>query len=144
MALARRVAAARGLAVELERWDVLHGPLSAVLDGQQAAGWDVVLDKGTFDAVSLSAEAGTGACEAYGARVARLLRHGGVFLVTSCNWTEAELAAWFEGARADPAGEEEGEKPGRLRRVGSIKYPSFRFGGVQGQTISTLCFVKSS
>ncbi|KAK3692242.1 S-adenosyl-L-methionine-dependent methyltransferase [Podospora appendiculata] len=152
VALARRVGAARDIAcdddnenkekeVEFKAWDVLNGPLSDVQptdrDGEQTGGWDLVLDKGTFDAISLSDERdarGRRICEGYGSRVLALLRPGGVFLVTSCNWTEAELTGWFEVA-ASGAG-------ARLRRAGRIEYRSFSFGGVKGQTISTLCFVK--
>ncbi|EAQ91211.1 hypothetical protein CHGG_03146 [Chaetomium globosum CBS 148.51] len=69
--------------VEFKVWDVLNGPLSeveAVPGG--TAGWDVVLDKGTFDAVSLSGERdGQGAADLRG---------------LCCNWTEAELRDWFE------------------------------------------------
>ncbi|KAH6636322.1 S-adenosyl-L-methionine-dependent methyltransferase [Chaetomium tenue] len=126
--------------VEFKVWDVLNGSLSeveAVPGG--TAGWDVVLDKGTFDAVSLSGERdgqGRRICEGYGERVLKLLRTGGIFLVTSCNWTEAELRDWFE-TKTQPT--EAGE---RLRVAGRVAYPSFSFGGVKGQTISTLCFEK--
>ncbi|KAK1827247.1 protein-lysine N-methyltransferase EFM4 [Podospora conica] len=117
-----------GQGVEFLQWDVLNGPF----DGAVGAGeWDLVLDKGTFDAISLSGErdaSGRRICEGYGERVVRLLRAGGKFVVTSCNWTEEELRGWFEG---DGKG---------LRQVARIEYPSFSFGGVKGQTISTLCF----
>lgn len=122
--------------VEFKEWDVLAGDFSVV--GDEGI-WDLILDKGTFDAVSLSGERdgkGRRICEGYGERVVKLLRKGGVFLVTSCNWTETELKAWFEGTNADVPVE------GRLRQVGRIAYPSFSFGGVKGQTISTLCFEK--
>ncbi|KAK3333193.1 S-adenosyl-L-methionine-dependent methyltransferase [Cercophora scortea] len=143
--------------VEFKAWDVLNGSLRDVRpttntstteeegedgDKKLRIGWDLVLDKGTFDAISLSDELdshGRRICEGYGARVLALLRPGGVFLVTSCNWTEAELTGWFERASSASAGAEEGA---RLRRAGRIQYRSFSFGGVQGQTISTLCFVK--
>ncbi|KAK3295722.1 S-adenosyl-L-methionine-dependent methyltransferase [Chaetomium fimeti] len=136
--------------VEFKVWDVLNGPLSEVavavaVEGESetetAAGWDVVLDKGTFDAVSLSGERdgqGRRICEGYGERVLQLLRPGGIFLVTSCNWTEAELRDWFE-TKTRPT-----EAGARLRLAGRIEYPSFHFGGVKGQTISTLCFEKAS
>lgn len=158
VALARRVAAARRVdgydyetnakedeeedTVDFAVWDVLTGPLDAVLlrdDAGDPMGWDVVLDKGTFDAVSLSDERDTRGrriCEGYRERVLSLLAPRGMFLVTSCNWTEAELKGWFEG------GESEGEDAARLKEMGRIQYPSFSFGGVKGQTISTLCFMK--
>lgn len=146
--LARQVGAARGMGeVEFRVWDVLAGEMADVAAemapseaAAAAAGWDLVLDKGTFDAVSLSGERdarGRRICEGYAERVLQLLRTGGIFLVTSCNWTEKELREWFEGSTA--ATQEAGP---RLRLAGRIEYPSFSFGGVKGQTISTLCFEK--
>ncbi|KAK3302339.1 methyltransferase domain-containing protein [Chaetomium strumarium] len=153
--------------VEFRVWDVLRGALDDVRattpppppppppaaaaamtqdkegeggNSAAAAGWDIVLDKGTFDAVSLSGERdtqGRRVCEGYGERVLQLLRTGGIFVVTSCNWTEKELRDWFETkTEALP------ETGARLRLAGRIEYPSFSFGGVKGQTISTLCFEK--
>ncbi|KAF3770093.1 S-adenosyl-L-methionine-dependent methyltransferase [Cryphonectria parasitica EP155] len=122
--------------VEFAAWDVLQGSYDAVLSGAQAQGWDVVLDKGTFDAISLSEEQGADgrrSCEGYKGRVVRLVRPGGLFLVTSCNWTEEELERWFGEGSSEVEG-------GRFVRVGKVEYPSFSFGGVKGQTISTLCF----
>jgi len=124
-----------GRRVEFQVWDVLRSPLSEI--GGEGA-WDVVLDKGTFDAVSLSEERDA-ACAAYKDRVLALLRPGGCFLVTSCNWTEDELRRWFRGG----GGPDEGAGAG-LDVVGRIDYPSFSFGGVKGQTISTLCFMKQT
>lgn len=125
--------------VEFSAWDVLQGPYSTVLTGAQSNGWDVVLDKGTFDAISLSEEKradGGRICEGYKGRVVKLVRKGGLFLVTSCNWTEEELERWFgEGSNET--------EEGRFVCVGKVKYPSFSFGGVKGQTISTLCFQRT-
>lgn len=134
--------------VEFAVWDLLRGDYHnnndedgvTILSGETLNGWDVVLDKGTFDAISLSEEKdeqGRRICERYKARVLPLVKRGGLFLVTSCNWTEEELEGWF--------GEESGEVEGTwFKRVGRVKYPSFSFGGVKGQTISTLCFQKQS
>ncbi|AEO57932.1 hypothetical protein MYCTH_2304739 [Thermothelomyces thermophilus ATCC 42464] len=138
--------------VEFKVWDVLNGSLAdvraapptattAAQGSEQGQGWDLVLDKGTFDAVSLSGERddkGRRVCEGYGERVLQLLRTGGIFLVTSCNWTEKELRDWFE-TKTPPTATGE-----RLRLAGRIQYPSFEFAGVRGQTISTLCFEKTA
>lgn len=167
--LAKQVGLARddeGLqTVRFQVWDVLNGSLADIASGptpeeireggggkeggkQREAGqghWDLVLDKGTFDAVSLSGERdsqGRRIFEGYGERVLQLLRPRGIFLVTSCNWTETELREWFEGSKTTPS---QGSSPlpaSRLRMAGRIEYPSFSFGGVKGQTISTLCFEK--
>ena len=108
-----------------------QSPDHVVLDSGNPHGWDVVLDKGTFDAISLSEEKdlnGRRVCERYKERVVPLIRDGGILLITSCNWTEDELNAWFNG--------------GELEMVENIKYKSFSFGGKKGQTISSVCYRK--
>ncbi|KAI0480547.1 putative S-adenosylmethionine-dependent methyltransferase of the seven beta-strand family [Xylariaceae sp. FL0804] len=115
--------------------------------GGPPGGFDVVLDKGTFDAVSLSsasssASSSSSAAAAYRGRVLPLVRDaGGLFLVTSCNWTEAELRAWFV-ENDDGEDGDDGDDSWGFEVAGRVEYPSFRFGGVEGQTISTLCFRK--
>ncbi|OBT77976.1 hypothetical protein VF21_04321 [Pseudogymnoascus sp. 05NY08] len=92
ISFARAVAAERGLvdgAVEFVEWDVLASPSDAVLSGPNADGWDVVLDKGTFDAVSLMGDVEAG--KRYVERVREVVRRGGWAVVTSCNWTEEEV-----------------------------------------------------
>ncbi|KAI0127911.1 hypothetical protein BJ170DRAFT_581162 [Xylariales sp. AK1849] len=123
--------------VEFTHHDILATPPSALLAGEQDAGWDVVLDKGTFDAISLSSATdsqGRRVNEGYRDTVLQLVREGGLFLITSCNWTEEELEKWFVGITK--TGENGFEK------VARIEYRSFSFGGVKGQTISSLCFRK--
>lgn len=56
--------------------------------------FDVVLDKGTFDAISLSDEVlqdGRKMAEGYAEQIAKTVKPGGWFIITSCNWTEDEL-----------------------------------------------------
>lgn len=160
--------------VEFQTWDVLNGDYDDLLEKRQqqpgtetktesrARGeqgkkgtWDLVLDKGTFDAISLSSEVdaqGRKISEGYAGRVLDLLRDdgAGIFLITSCNWTEQELKAWIEepisiaAAESTDGIQKKGEKKYRMRQIGRVKYPSFSFGGVQGSTICTLCFVKEA
>ena len=133
---AKRIAQDKGFGegteVEFRWWDIMsQSPAGVVLEGKNENGWDVVLDKGTFDAISLSEEkdeSGRRICEGYKERVVPLIRERGIFLVTSCNWTEEELSAWFAG--------------GELEYVDKIQYKSFSFGGRKGQTISSVCFRK--
>ncbi|UKZ78226.1 hypothetical protein TrVFT333_005961 [Trichoderma virens FT-333] len=123
--------------VNFLEWDLLSGPLSlddaaSPLSFAPSSGalFDVILDKGTFDAISLSASSDARPCETYRRRLLQLLSpNGGIFLVTSCNWTEPELRSWFEE-----------DDDGQLHVVGRVEYPTFTFGGVKGQTITTLCF----
>jgi SAM-dependent methyltransferase len=81
--------------------------LIALLDDQTAnqtwfGRFDVVLDKGTFDAISLhpdqsvaKAEGRDGPADLYVQAAGRLLKPDGVLLITSCNWTRSELEIRF-------------------------------------------------
>lgn len=122
--LARRIAGQKNLDVEFEVWDIMG-------DENHWLGelFDVVLDKGTFDAVCLNAEAdvdGRRTCERYRDKVEKLVKPGGRFLITSCNWTEKELGEWFGG--------------GDLVVEGRVEYPTFSFGGMKGQSVYSVCF----
>ena len=98
--LARSIAKERGLGADDVRfvmWDIMRDEPGASWVPKE--GFGVVLDKGTFDAVSLSEEVGKDGgivLEEYRRRVAELIRRGGLFLITSCNWTEKELWGIFE------------------------------------------------
>ncbi|KAF2824898.1 methyltransferase-like protein-like protein 10 [Ophiobolus disseminans] len=114
--------------IALHEWNILSQSPGTWVGG----GFDVVLDKGTFDAICLSQDTdaqGRRVCEGYRERVEPLVRPGGRFLITSCNWTEEELREWFEG--------------GRFSFAGKVKYPSFTFGGKTGSSVVTLCFQKT-
>ncbi|KAL9059389.1 MAG: hypothetical protein Q9206_001518 [Seirophora lacunosa] len=130
--LASRIAAEKGYEeteVGFKEWDILDTRREW---GEGA--FDVVLDKGTFDAVSLNAETdaeGKRVCEGYRGRVLGMVKKGGRFLVTSCNWTEEELRGWFEGAGGQEVG---------FEWEGRVEYPTFRFGGKSGQSVSGVCF----
>jgi SAM-dependent methyltransferase len=95
--------------------------------------FDVMLDKGTFDAISLSSELdsqGRRTSEQYRSRIKPFLRKCGLFIITSCNWTEDELRKWFEVQDDDF----------KFVFEDRLRYPTFRFQGQEGQTVVTLCF----
>lgn len=150
--------------IRFEVWDILDSEFKDALTteeisgaGRKALDWfpydeggfDIVLDKGTFDAVSLSdevVEEGEGkgtankvvqrrVCEKYPGIATRLVRKGGYLVVTSCNWTEEELIRWFTGGLDK---EEQGQDG--LYVWGRVEYPRFRFGGQEGQGVCTVCF----
>ncbi|KAG8908338.1 hypothetical protein FRB99_007264 [Tulasnella sp. 403] len=87
--LARAVAAHRSVeGVRFEASDFLAEDLP-VIEGMEVNSegigmWDLLLDKGTFDAIALAppGDAGTPPLDAYPGRVSRLLKPGGYFLIT--------------------------------------------------------------
>lgn len=66
--------------------DVLDAALGRDVPGVTGERWDLITDKGTYDAVCLSDETREGKSlrELYVESVARLLPSGGIFLITSC------------------------------------------------------------
>jgi len=134
--LARSVAESRGAAdISFHACDFLHDdappPAHASPDDRQDV-WDLLLDKGTYDAIALAKkdENGHSPAASYPERVARLLKPGGYFLITSCNFTEDELQSNF----ATP---ETG-----LMYHSRIQYPTFTFGGKSGSICSSVAFRK--
>jgi len=89
--------------------------------------FDVILDKGTFDAISLCPDYAEVKKENYAAFVAAHLKiQNGLFCITSCNWAETELRSFFE-------------KRG-FEVVDKIPFPTFTFGGITGSTVTSLIF----
>ncbi|GFZ51969.1 hypothetical protein JCM24511_09739 [Saitozyma sp. JCM 24511] len=97
--------------------------------------WDLVLDKGTFDALALSQEVveesgGRLPSIVYPERVSRLVKKGGFFLITSCNFTEDEVKRrWTK----DGLG---------FVFHSALPHPSYSFGGKKGTTLCTVAFQK--
>ncbi|KZT00797.1 S-adenosyl-L-methionine-dependent methyltransferase [Laetiporus sulphureus 93-53] len=95
--------------------------------------WDLVLDKGTFDAMALAGkdQNGISLAESYPTRVERVVKPGGFFLITSCNFTEEELKSKFTIPET------------RLRYHSTISFPTFSFGGKSGNVYSSVAFEKA-
>ncbi|KAI8350330.1 S-adenosyl-L-methionine-dependent methyltransferase, partial [Choanephora cucurbitarum] len=94
--------------------------------------YDVVLDKGTYDAISLhpdqtlAKEQGVaGPREKYVMSAHRMINKTGFFLITSCNWTKEELIENFKEY---------------FEYHSHVKYPVFEFGGQSGSKICTVAF----
>ncbi|CEP15858.1 hypothetical protein [Parasitella parasitica] len=126
--LARSVAEKRGLKwIQYNVVDFLKNPF----EGPH----DILLDKGTYDAISLNPDQVQakkdlvdGPREEYVKSVHKMMGPNSLFLITSCNWTEEELIKNFSGY---------------LTHHSSVKYPVFQFGGMKGSTICTVAFVKA-
>ncbi|GAA5860852.1 hypothetical protein JCM3774_003164 [Rhodotorula dairenensis] len=112
--------------------DILQVALGEQVPGVSGEKWDLITDKGTYDAVCLSDEVRVGKSlrELYVESIARLLPQGGIFLITSCNWTQAELEKAFVSSRTG------------LVMHSNIPRASFQFGGSAGSSITTVAFEK--
>lgn len=141
VSLSRDVARGRDLSedaiVEFEICDFLNDDVPVPAAFREAdpnwSGWELVLDKGTYDAIALGEknESGESPVLHYPARLASLLRPGGYFLITSCNFTEDELKTAFAN-----------EKTG-LKYHSRIQHRTFTFGGQSGNVVSSVAFQKN-
>jgi EEF1A lysine methyltransferase 2 len=110
--------------------------LSESLAPEMAGRFQIVLDKGTFDAISLGSDTDEDCrrkTDLYRARIKAYIAPGGIFVITSCNWTEEELRHWLED-----------EVASGLTMRDRIPYRAIRFGGKEGQTVVTICFEKAA
>jgi SAM-dependent methyltransferase len=92
--------------------------------------WDLVCDKGTMDAIALSSQPVRGEMpiDAYSRAVAQLVRKNGIFLITSCNFTQTEVTDRFT------------QLGFAIESI--IPTPSFTFGGAKGSSTTTIAFRK--
>ncbi|KAF2364422.1 Protein-lysine N-methyltransferase Efm4 [Trinorchestia longiramus] len=125
VALARAAVCASGKNIHFEQADLVKPSLPPTLQRQFA----VCHDKGTYDAISLTPHTAGHDRIAYLRNVHRLLLPEGVFVITSCNWTEDELLLqcheYFE-------------------KLHLIPTPSFMFGGKTGSLVTSLVLQKKS
>ncbi|EEB08984.1 methyltransferase [Schizosaccharomyces japonicus yFS275] len=126
--LARQVAAKHGLEsrVDFFALDFLRDPVP--YQGE----WDLLLDKGTLDAISLCPDLvdGQPADHVYVRQAAKALGPHGILLVTSCNWTEEELIEKFA-----PVG---------LVVHSTVRMPVIEFGGHVGSTTAVVAFHRAA
>ncbi|ABN66898.1 predicted protein [Scheffersomyces stipitis CBS 6054] len=118
---------------EFERVDLLQKQ-SAYLT-KNASRFDVLLDKGTLDAIALSQQPledfdGKKPMNVYAGQVVQLMHKDSLLVITSCNFTEAELITLITS-----------EKSLSVHKI--LKYPKFQFGGTEGTTITTVAFKKT-
>lgn len=105
---------------------LVHLPSQSLASSERK--WDLVCDKGTMDAVALSSQTINGKLpiDLYTHAVAQLVKKDGLFLITSCNFTEQEVTE-------------------RFTKVGFTVHtvlptPTFTFGGAKGSTTTSIAF----
>lgn len=96
--------------------------------------FDILLDKGTLDAIALNQDpieefSGKIGMDVYADQVVQMMKPGSVLILTSCNFTEKELIKVIVG---------DGSRG--LQVWKNIQYPRFEFGGVEGSTICSVAF----
>lgn len=89
--------------------------------------YDVCHDKGTYDAVSLNPDDAKGCRVKYINTLHSILKDGGLYIITSCNWTLDELLMQFSS---------------HFQLVVHIPAPTFQFGGKTGSPTTTAVFSK--
>ncbi|XP_002722194.4 EEF1A lysine methyltransferase 2 isoform X1 [Oryctolagus cuniculus] len=120
--LSERILEKEGLSnIKLKVEDFLN--LSTKLSGFQ-----ICIDKGTFDAISLNPDNAIEKRKQYVKSLSRVLKVKGFFLITSCNWTKEELLNEFS----------EG-----FELFEELPTPMFSFGGKSGNSVAALVFQKS-
>jgi len=99
---------------------------------QENTDWDLIMDKGTFDAIGLMEKDinGIPPADGYPLRIGRLLKPGGYFLITSCNFTEEELIAKFASPQTG------------LTYHSRIQHATYTYGGKSGSICSSVAFWK--
>lgn len=97
--------------------------------------FDLIVDKGTFDAISLNPDFSTGLekvsktkmiAETFKLTLKTILnRPAALFIITSCNWTRQELETIFAP---------------EFKAIAEVEHSKFVFGGKSGQDVSTVIF----
>uniref|UniRef100_A0A3Q0RA67 EEF1A lysine methyltransferase 2 n=1 Tax=Amphilophus citrinellus TaxID=61819 RepID=A0A3Q0RA67_AMPCI len=92
---------------------------------EELKGFDVCIDKGTFDAISLNPDNTNEGKRLYVLALKDVLKDNGFFAITSCNWTKEQLRDRFS----------EG-----FEFVQELPTPTFQFGGKTGSSVAALIF----
>lgn len=117
---------AKEVAKKLDVQSVIRYIVCDVLQPTFQGAFDVIVDKGTYDAVSLS-EDGVENRKKYVSSVFDLLKNNGLFVLTSCNWTKGELDEQFSKM---------------FTVFDVIPTPQFQFGGSIGNVVTCVIYRK--
>ncbi|ALC41855.1 CG9643 [Drosophila busckii] len=119
--LAQGIAKDQTLSINYQVADLTQG-------AQELGTYQIVHDKGTYDAVSLCPDNPKEKRMQYLATVAQLLQdEESFFVITSCNWTEDELLQSFDEL---------------FTKHCTIPTPTFKFGGKVGNVVTSVVFKK--
>lgn len=123
--LASQIAHDQNMKINYEVIDLLNGD-----DIKQKFGrmkFDVVHDKGTYDAISLHPDNPAEKRAAYLNNIFHLTSDCGYLILSSCNWTETELCSAFSN---------------KFELYETIPTPTFKFGGSVGSVVTQIVLKK--
>lgn len=110
--------------------------------------FDLIVDKGTLDAIGLRRDAAAARSQYYTA-VATLLQPGGLLVITSCNSSKEELLCEFTGMTAEGAScpatatQPAKENTPCFSYLDHVRtYPTFKYGGREGTHVCTVAFAR--
>ncbi|KAH7533899.1 hypothetical protein FEM48_Zijuj04G0180500 [Ziziphus jujuba var. spinosa] len=120
-----------------------------VLDTKLEREFKLVIDKGTLDAIGLHPD-GPIKRIMYWDSVSRLVAHGGLLVITSCNNTKDELVQEVEdfnkrsiGAHQESEQTQKEQEP-PFRYIAHVRsYQTFEFGGSVGSRVATVAFLRT-
>lgn len=121
---AKSIEFARKIASDQDHSQIIFKEADILADKIDLGSFQIVNDKGTYDAIALMENAGEHR-RTYLKNVAKLVED--YFIITSCNFTEEELIESFKEV---------------FIKFQLIPSPSFQFGGKKGNKTTSLCFKK--
>lgn len=123
--LAKRIAADQDMNISYAVVDLLDA--NDIADKFGGKKFDIVHDKGTYDAISLHPDNAAEKRLIYIQRLHDLTTDGGLLILSSCNWTESELSTSLSG---------------KFELFKHIPTPTFKFGGSVGSVVTQIVFKK--
>ncbi|XP_067126870.1 EEF1A lysine methyltransferase 2 [Centruroides vittatus] len=120
--LARAVSAQEGVKISYDVGDILQETQNEIMQNE----YKVILDKGTYDTISLSPNNAKENRLKYIRNVYQLLEPEGYFILTSCNWTKEEILSHFTD----------------FELYHHIPSRNFHFGGKMGSNVTSLVLKK--
>ncbi|KAL0808869.1 hypothetical protein ABMA28_012539 [Loxostege sticticalis] len=120
--LAEKVSKAEFPFINYKLFDITKDSIGAL-----GSKFGLVHDKGTYDAIGLNPDNPKEHRQRYIDQVAEMISEKGLFVITSCNWTEEEIITHFS-------------QDFDVKTV--IPTPQFKFGGKVGSVVSSVVFVK--
>lgn len=123
--LAKQIAADQNMNITYTVLDLLNADeIKQKCNDKQ---FDVVHDKGTYDAISLHPENPSEKRAIYIQNLFNLTSDDGLLILSSCNWTESELRTSLNG---------------KFEFYKIIPTPTFKFGGSVGSVVTQIVFKK--